>query len=105
MTTPTDTIEATTYYVLYDDGSASLITSTTDEEPPLAKPGQFVDRATYETRAAELRELREDHAAALQAADQQRAQEDYDALLAAGIPEATARRLSGYTPPTPEQGA
>src|SRR3712207_4206290 len=101
MTTPTDTDEATTYYVLYDDGSASLITSTTGEAPPLAKPGTFIDQQAYETRAEELRQLREQHTAQLLAEEEQRTREDYEALRDNGIPEATARRLSGYTGPEP----
>lgn len=96
MTTPVDP-EATTYYVLFEDGSASLMTSTTGEEPPLAKPGRFVDREEYETRKGEIRAAREAHVADLQAEDEQRTREDYEALIATGVPEATARRLSGYT--------
>jgi hypothetical protein len=37
-----------------------------------------------------------ERAEALQAEDEQRTLSDYQALVAAGIPKATARRLSGY---------
>lgn len=101
MTTPVDP-EVTTYYVLFEDGSASVMTTTTGEEPPLAKPGRFVDREEYENRQAEIRAAREAHIADLQAEDERRTREDYEALIASGIPEATARRLSGYTGPAAE---
>lgn len=95
----TTAVEATTFYVLFDDGSASLMMSTTGEEPPLSKPGRFVDRDEYEARQDEIRTAREEHVAALQAEDERRTREDYEALIATGVPEATARRLSGYTGP------
>lgn len=96
MTTATEPEAETTYYALFEDGSASRMTSTTGEEPPLSKPGRYVDEAAYEERQAQLAAAREEHVAALLAADEERTRADYEALRAAGIPEATARRLSGY---------
>ncbi|WP_433379431.1 hypothetical protein [Streptosporangium sp. CA-115845] len=37
-----------------------------------------------------------EHVAGLEEAEAERAEEDYEALRAAGIPQATAQRLSGY---------
>ncbi|UJV43003.1 hypothetical protein [Streptomyces sp. AMCC400023] len=82
-------------YVLYDDGSTGLM-ETSVEEPRLAKPGRFVSEAAYETRLGELRADTGVRVAGLVAGDEERARADFDALTGAGIPEATARRLSGY---------
>ncbi|MDX3069794.1 hypothetical protein PV518_48070 [Streptomyces sp. ND04-05B] len=86
----------TTYYVIYEDGSLGRIDTDGEGQPPLAKPGRFVDAATYGARSEELAAQHAQHVADLQAADEARTKADYDALIEAGIPEATARRLSGY---------
>ncbi|GGQ50221.1 hypothetical protein GCM10010250_22280 [Streptomyces althioticus] len=101
MTTAVDH-EAATFYVVYDDGSASVMTTTTGEEPPLAKPGAFVSREEYEERQDAIKAARDEYVAGLQAEDERRTREDYEALIASGVPEATARRLSGYTGPDVE---
>ncbi|MDX3237197.1 hypothetical protein PV392_16265 [Streptomyces sp. ME03-5709C] len=91
--------EPVTYYVLYEDGSAGLITSTTGQEPVLTKPGRLVDEADYTSVFQTLRVANEEHVAELQAEDEQRTREDFEALIALGMPEATARRMSGYEGP------
>jgi hypothetical protein len=62
---------------------------------------------TAQEYAAGLAAVQEANAAAVAeraAAEREAARADYEALIAAGIPEATARRMSGYTPdPDPEQ--
>ncbi|MYX39055.1 MULTISPECIES: hypothetical protein [unclassified Streptomyces] len=95
---PTDEpeTEPVTYWALYEDGSAGLIKTTTGEEPVLTKPGQLVTEEEYTAKFEELRAAHEAHVAQLQAEDEQRTREDYDALIGAGVPEATARRMSGY---------
>ncbi|MGO4422754.1 hypothetical protein AB4Z54_29635 [Streptomyces sp. MCAF7] len=88
-----------TYYVIYDDGTAGLIKVTGGHEPQLARPGTLVPATRYEAR---LGELTADHAAyviQLQAADEARTRQDYEALLGAGVPEESARRMSGHTAP------
>ncbi|NED80981.1 NAD-glutamate dehydrogenase [Streptomyces sp. SID11233] len=45
---------------------------------------------------AELATRRDTHLAEERSRAQARCQEDYEALRAAGVPEATARRLSGH---------
>ncbi|WP_086859918.1 hypothetical protein [Streptomyces milbemycinicus] len=86
-----------TYYVVYDDGTAGLIKVTGGHEPPqLARPGTLVPATRY---GARLEELTADHAAyvaQLQAADEVRTRQDYEALLGAGVPEENARRMSGH---------
>ncbi|MDX2643465.1 hypothetical protein PV341_07730 [Streptomyces sp. PA03-1a] len=104
---PTDEPEAerVTYWILYEDGSAGRVQSTTGEEPVLTKPGRLVDEAEYNEVFEALRAANEAHLAQLQAEDEQRTREDYEALRAAGVPEATARRMSGYTGPELEEEA
>ncbi|MGJ5693538.1 hypothetical protein ACM6RM_10210, partial [Streptomyces pratensis] len=88
------------FYVLYDDGSTGRIEVIGQEEPPtLSKPGRIVTETEYEDRLAELRAEQERLREEQGAEDEARTREDYLALLAAGVPEATARRMSGYTGP------
>lgn len=57
------------------------------------------DELTAEEHATAIQQWQADkdaHIADLRAADAARQQEDYEALRAAGLPEATARRLSGF---------
>lgn len=95
--------DTATYYVVYDDGTAGLIEVTGGHEPPrLARPGTLVPATRYEAR---LEELTADHAAyvtQLQAAEEARTRQDYEALLSVGVPEESARRMSGYTMPAPD---
>ncbi|MGC4947690.1 hypothetical protein ACLQ2N_16030 [Streptomyces sp. DT224] len=88
-------LEPVTYWVLYDDGSVGRIESTTGE-PELNQPGHFVTEAEYQQRVAELEAANAEWIAEQQAADVARQREDYLALIEAGVPETTARRLSGY---------
>lgn len=88
----------TTHYVLYEDGSTGLIeTSATDLE--LSKPGRLVSEAEYRARLDQLRAGSAARLAELLAGDEDRTKADFDALTGAGLPEATARRLSGYEGP------
>lgn len=82
-------------YVLYEDGSTGLM-ETSVEEPRLPKPGRFVSEAEHATRLSELRAGTGVRLAELVAGDEERTRADFDALTGAGLPEATARRLSGY---------
>lgn len=97
--------ETTLYYRL---PSGAFAQRTVDgDELTVALPDGAVEvtAAEYETGVAAIREANAAATAEQQAAARQAQQADYDALLAAGIPETTARRLSGYTPdPAPETG-
>ncbi|MFF1834252.1 hypothetical protein ACFVXE_08605 [Streptomyces sp. NPDC058231] len=95
-------VEPVTYWVLYDDGSSGRIESTTGE-PTLTSPGHLVTEAEYQARINELNAANEAHIAAIQAEEDERKREDYDALIAAGVPDVTARRLSGYEGPAPAE--
>lgn len=90
--------EETTHYVLYDDGSAGLITTTGPDLGDLAKPGREVGRAEYEAVLVELRAVRDGHLDELQAADEARLRRHYEALIGVGLPADVAAEMSGYTP-------
>lgn len=86
-----------THWVIYDDGSTGRIELSTSDGPPvLTKAGRFVTEAAYTERLGHMHAAREARLAAEQAAQEADAHDDYNALVASGIPDATARRLSGY---------
>lgn len=88
----------TVHWILYDDGTTGKIETTGPELGELAKPGREVTFTEYDERLTELRAVSDDYLAELQAADLARLKGDYDALIALGLPEDTARRMSGYNP-------
>lgn len=87
-----------TIYYRYANGAIGVKTTSGDDAGTPPDGAAVITQAEYEQDSAaivagytQLDEQRE----AEQQAD---AHDDYDALLAAGIPEATAQRLSGYQP-------
>ena len=89
-----------TWYALYEDGTLERFsTDAAGAEPVLSRPGRFITEAEYLERLAQMEAESAARAAELdrQAAAQRKA--DYDALIALGVPEETARRLSGWTGP------
>ncbi|MFK0063329.1 hypothetical protein ACIQTN_29390 [Streptomyces werraensis] len=84
------------WYVIYDDGTAAHLQVVGEVEPVLGRPGRLVSEEEYGERMAQLRESSAEHVAALEAADVARQETDYQGLRAAGVPEDTARRMSGY---------
>ncbi|NEA39275.1 NAD-glutamate dehydrogenase [Streptomyces sp. SID11385] len=97
-TAPIPAAEPRTFWALYEDGSAGRISVVTAEDAPpvLAKPGRVVTEEEHTAYVAELATRRDTHLAEERSRAQARCQEDYEALRAAGVPEATARRLSGH---------
>jgi hypothetical protein len=93
--------ETRTYWVVYDDGSIGTIETTTGggEDPALDKPGLFVTEAVYLLQRAEMDTTRQARLEAIREEENTGMRLDYEALLAAGIPAATAERLSGYEAP------
>lgn len=87
----------TRHYVLYEDGTLGLIEHRGQEPPRLARPGRIITEEEYARRRDQWEIAVADHAEKLRAADEERCRADFLALLASGIPEETARRLSGYT--------
>lgn len=91
--------EPRTFWVLYEDGSAGRISVVTaeDEPPALAKRGRVVTEEEYDAYVAALAAERDEHLSDVRGEELARAREDYEALRTADVPEATARRMSGYT--------
>jgi hypothetical protein len=92
-----------TLYYLHDDGSVSqrVVSSSGDEQPTPPEPPADATEVTAEEYAQALAEIdaqREEERAAQAAAEDQQRADDYNALIAAGVPAATASRLSGYAP-------
>ncbi|MGY5034348.1 hypothetical protein ACWC9U_26525 [Streptomyces sp. 900116325] len=91
-----------TYWVLYENGVIARIEAT-GNEVQAPEGGQLLTQEEYEQRLQQWQEANDAHVAELKAADRARQTEDYEALVAAGLPEATAARLAGYEPPQTEE--
>ncbi|TDC27659.1 hypothetical protein E1211_28990 [Micromonospora sp. 15K316] len=87
--------EVVRYYV-YPDGSYSMLTLVggAGVVPPDATE---ITQAEYEAGVAAVNAANEALAEQQLADDRALAEADFEALVAAGIPEATARRLSGFS--------
>jgi hypothetical protein len=88
--------ETHTYYVQYDNGALGRI-ETSEETPVLTRPGQLISEEEYQTLLAAVKAARQEHLDDLMNAEASQKQEDYQALRLLLVPEATARRLSGWT--------
>ncbi|PWI06541.1 hypothetical protein DIZ27_32905 [Streptomyces sp. NWU339] len=94
------------YYIRYDDGSLSKLVidsdADSDAEPAPPAGGTFITEDEYNAEMVLLQQAIEEHAEQIRQQEQQQAKTDYEALIAAGLPDAVAQRLAGYTPPEPE---
>lgn len=91
-------MEETTIYYQFPDGSVAERTvsgGTGDVEPP--EGAVEITKEEYEAALAVIEEERERKRQEEKDAAEARAREDYEALRALGVPEETARRMSGYT--------
>ncbi|MET9818351.1 hypothetical protein [Streptomyces sp. NPDC006355] len=89
--------EPVTGWVLYDDGSIGSISVTGGKLPVLGRPGRLITKEEYERLTAEMTAA---HTARLEAAEAEaaaRQAREYRDLTTAGVPDATARSLTGYT--------
>ncbi|MET7720705.1 hypothetical protein [Streptomyces mirabilis] len=93
---PTTPPEPTTHYVQYPDGHISQITAT-GAEPVLAEGAKLLTQEQYEETRAQMLEAHEARLVELQAGEEAAQLQQYKDLRAVGLPEATARSLSGYT--------
>ncbi|MGW5925221.1 hypothetical protein ACWF2L_03105 [Streptomyces anulatus] len=89
-------MENSTRYYRFPDGSftATEFSGFEEGEAPVPDGAVEITAQEYESGVAALEAAREQWAADQRAAETAAACEDYDALIAAGIPEATARRMS-----------
>ena len=92
--------ETTLYYRTAGGALARKAASGDSAQAPALPEGATeLTAKEYETELAAVRDARQDHADGLVAEDEANQSADYEALRASGIPEATARRLTGYTGP------
>lgn len=92
--------DTTLYYRTAGGALASQAASgETAGTPALPEGATALTQEEYEAELAAIEAARQEHAEDLVAADEANQSADYQALRASGIPEATARRLTGYTGP------
>ncbi|WP_405759418.1 hypothetical protein OG234_13090 [Streptomyces sp. NBC_01420] len=93
-----------TMHVLYDTGAVAEVETTGDvEDYPLPAGAEVITAEEYAQRLADIQAAQQAAADEVAAQEEQQQSDDYAALLALGVPEATARRMSGYTGPTEEE--
>jgi hypothetical protein len=85
-------------YLRFADGSLRGVSSTPQEETLQRVPtgAEEISREQYVVLAAQARQAIADRQAELRAADADRQEADYLAMTAVSLPDALARRLSGY---------
>ncbi|MFK0063341.1 hypothetical protein ACIQTN_29450 [Streptomyces werraensis] len=92
--------DATLYY---RTATGALVSrAVTGEAPDLPEGATELTAEQYALELEAIEEARQEHVEDLVATDEANALADYQALRASGIPEATARRLTGYTGPDVE---
>ncbi|MYR61129.1 hypothetical protein GTY54_34530 [Streptomyces sp. SID625] len=91
--------EPTVRYVQFADGTLGRITVSDGLDPVLPDGVKFVTEEVYEALRAAMREQHGARVAAMFAAEKEARRTQYEDLVAAGIPEATARALSGHGGP------
>lgn len=87
-------------YVIFDDGSVRATYYEGDQGPKgprLPAPGRVVTEEEYLEARDAIRAANAAETAVLLATEQERLRADYEVLRAAGLSEATARRMSGFT--------
>ncbi|MDX3345880.1 hypothetical protein PV387_03375 [Streptomyces sp. ME02-6987-2C] len=91
----------TTLY--YRDAEGTLVSRAVSGEaartPEVPEGATALTSAEYEAALADVEAQRHAHAQQLTETDEANQSADYEALRASGIPEATARRLAGFTGP------
>jgi len=96
MSTAAETLSKQ-HYVM-DDGSVRVVEYGDGVAPAPVTGGRAVTEAEYTSALAAIQQANAEQASQVQATETANAKADYDALIAAGLPAATARRLSNYTP-------
>lgn len=86
--------EVTRWWLLENGGVVESVDAGGALHPP--EGAVEIGREEYEQRLADLKGAHAAYLEELLGADERRTREDYEALLAAGVAEATARRVSGY---------
>ncbi|MFE9127844.1 hypothetical protein ACFYOF_20955 [Streptomyces sp. NPDC007148] len=86
------------HWVVYEDGTLGQFGATGEGEPALPRPGRLITEGEYNQLSAGMTAAHNRRVAELLAAEDLQQRGDYEDLLACGIPERMASRLSGHTP-------
>ncbi len=85
------------YYRQADGALVARTASGTDPIKPEPPHGAvLIEKAEYDKALQRIERDRETHRNTVRAEESAQLHEDYEALLAAGVAEATARRLTGF---------
>lgn len=97
-------MEETVIYYQFGDGSVAERVVTGGTGTPTPPDGAVeITEAEYQAALATIVDENQQGRDDLEEEEQARAKGDYDALIALGMPEETARRLSGYRGPAVER--
>ncbi|WP_405557741.1 hypothetical protein OHV08_28170 [Streptomyces canus] len=91
--------EQVTRYVRFLDGVLGRIVVGAGLDPELPDGAKYVTEEVYEELRSAMREQHETRVAVMLAAEKDARRQQYEDLVAAKIPEATARALSGHGGP------
>ncbi|PWI15939.1 hypothetical protein DI272_18550 [Streptomyces sp. Act143] len=91
--------ELETRFVQFADGVLGRMEVGVGLDPELPEGAKFVTEEVYEELRATLREQHDARVAEMLAAEKDARRQQYEDLVAASIPEATARALSGHGGP------
>ncbi|WP_413808102.1 hypothetical protein [Streptomyces sp. OE57] len=86
-------------WVQYEDGSLGSLIVTGGNLPELSRPGRIITEDEYNRLTAAIAEAHTARLEAMAEEEAARQEREYQDLTAAGVPEPTARSLSGYTGP------
>lgn len=96
--------EAKLYYRTAGGVLASrVVTGESAQAPALPQGATLLTEAEHAQALGEVRAERQEYVDGLVAAAEANQGSDYQALRALGVPEETARRLTGYTGPVDEE--
>lgn len=76
-------------------GAVGIVEESDPGSTVLPEDAVVIDKAEYDDALATWQLGKEQHVAELRADDRARLTDDYDALVAVGVPATTARRVSG----------
>lgn len=91
--------DETTLYIRHANGAVSKVTTNQDRDSVHVPEGaKLITAKAYAKEHAAITAANEKYLGALRQAEEEQQAGDYAALRAAGIPDGTARRLTGHAP-------
>jgi len=86
-------------YIRHANGAVSQVTTNQDRDSVHVPEGaRLISAKAYAKEHAAITAANEEYVGALRLAEEEQQAGDYEALRAAGIPDTTARRLTGHAP-------